>query len=105
MEEELQALKDLDVAVIAASVDDEEKAADVAADLSFPVAHGVTREQADALGSWWEDRRGIIQPSEFLLGPDKKVFYNTYSSGPVGRMNPPDIVKMIGFIEKQRKAG
>ena len=46
MEEELQALKDLDVAVIAASVDDEEKAAEVAADLSFPVAHGVTREQA-----------------------------------------------------------
>ncbi len=103
MEENLQALKDLDVTVIAASVDDEEKAAEVAAKLSYPVAHGVTREQADALDAWWEPRRAIIQPSEFLLGPDHKVIYNTYSSGPVGRMNPPDLVKMIGFVDKQRR--
>lgn len=105
MEENLAALKELDVTVIAASVDDVAKAGEVAADLSFPMAHGVTREQADQLGSWWEDRRGIIQPSEFLLGADGKVIYNTYSSGPVGRMNPPDIVKMIGFVDKQRRSG
>ena len=72
MEENLQALKELDVTVIAASVDDAEKASEVAADLSFPMAHGVSREQADQLGSWWEERRGIIQPSEFLLGADGK---------------------------------
>jgi peroxiredoxin len=105
MEENLQALKELDVTVIAASVDDAEKASEVAADLSFPMAHGVSREQADQLGSWWEERRGIIQPSEFLLGADGKVIYNTYSSGPVGRMNPPDIVKMVGFVDKQRRGG
>ena len=51
MEENLQALNDLDVTVIAASVDDAEKAGEVAADLSFPMAHGVTRGQADQLGS------------------------------------------------------
>ncbi len=105
MEENLQALNDLDVTVIAASVDDAEKASEVAADLSFPMAHGVTRGQADQLGSWWEDRRGIIQPSEFLLGADGKVIYNTYSSGPVGRMNPPDIVKIVCFVDKQRRGG
>jgi len=105
MEENLAALKELDVTVIAASVNDVAKAGEVVADLSFPMAHGVTREQADQLGSWWEDRRGIIQPSEFLLGADGKVIYNTYSSGPVGRMNPPDIVKMIGFVDKQRRSG
>ena len=104
MEENLQALKGLDVSVIAASVDDEEKAGEVAADLSFPIAYGVTRAQADDLGSWWEDRRGIIQPSEFFLGQDQNVIYNTYSSGPVGRMNPDDLVKMIGFVDKMRKA-
>jgi hypothetical protein len=26
-----------------------------------------------------------------------------YSAGPVGRMNPPDLVKMIAFVDKQRK--
>jgi peroxiredoxin len=103
MEEELAALEDLDVSVIAASVDDEDKAAEVAADLSFPMAYGVTREQADALGAWWEDRRGIIQPSEFLLSGSGKVINSMYSAGPVGRMNPPDLVKMIAFVDKQRK--
>ena len=90
---------------IAASVDDAEKVGEVAVNLSFPITHGVTRAQADQLGSWWEDRCGIIQPSEFFLGPDGKVIYDAYSSGPVGRMNPPDIVKMVGFVDKQRRGG
>ena len=42
--------------MIAASVDDEEKAGEVAAEVSFPVAHGVTRADADAIGAFWEDR-------------------------------------------------
>ncbi|MFP6696815.1 MAG: redoxin domain-containing protein [Alphaproteobacteria bacterium] len=105
MEENIQALKNLDVTVIAASVDDAEKAGEVAVNLSLPVAHGVTRAQADQLGSWWEDRHGIIQPSEFFLSPDEKVIYNAYSSGPVGRMYPPDIVKMVGSVDKQRRDG
>ena len=103
MENELETLKSLDVSVIAASVDDAEKAAEVAAELSFPVAYGVTRAQADSLGSWWEDRRNIIQPSEFLLNAEHKVLFSTYSSGPLGRMNPPDLVKLVQFMEKQKQ--
>ncbi|MBT3333626.1 MAG: redoxin domain-containing protein [Rhodospirillaceae bacterium] len=102
--DELEALKALDVSVIAASVDDEEKAGEVAADLDYPMAYGVTREQADSLGSWWEDRRGIIQPSEFLLGPSHKILNSMYAAGPVGRMNPPDLVKLVAFMDKQRQA-
>jgi len=29
-------------------------------------------------------RRNLIQPSEFLLGPDRRVLRATYSSGPIG---------------------
>jgi len=105
MENELETLKSLDVSVVAASVDDAEKAREVAAELSFPVAHGMTRAQADSIDAWWEDRRGIIQPSEFLLKADHTVIYSTYSSGPLGRMNPPDVVKMAQFLEKQKQSG
>ena len=101
----MEALKSLDVSVIAASVDDEEKAAEVAAELSFPVAYGVTREQANSIDAWWEDRRDIIQPSEFLLNAGHKVLFSTYSSGPLGRMNPPDVVKLVQFMEKQKQSG
>lgn len=87
--------------VVAASVDPLDKAKEVAAELPFPVAYGVTREQADRIGAWWEDRRGIVQPSEFLVGPGDKVIDSSYSSGPIGRIDPADVIKRINFLESQ----
>lgn len=87
--------------VFAASVDPIDKAREVAAEVSFPVGYGVTREIADKLGSWWEDRRSIIQPAEFVLGADGKVLVSSYSDGPIGRIDAADVIKMINFREAQ----
>ncbi len=87
--------------VFAASVDPIDKAREVAAEVSFPVGYGVTREIAGKLGSWWEDRRSIIQPSEFVLGADGKVLASSYSDGPIGRIDAADVIKMINFREAQ----
>ena len=76
---------------------------EVAAELFYPLGYGVTREDADRIGAWWEERRGIIQPSQFVLGADNKVKASTYSSGPIGRIEPGDVVKLIEFYEKQAK--
>ncbi len=92
----------LDAKVYAASVDDVEKASEIASNLSYPVGHGITRADADKLGSWWEDRRSIIQPSEFIVGADGKVILSTYSSGPIGRMLATDAVKMINMYESRK---
>lgn len=89
----------LGVTLVAASVDTIEKAQEVADEVNFPVGYGVTREMANKLGSWWEERRQIIQPSEFLLGPDGKVMASSYSDGPIGRMDAEDIVKVVTFYE------
>ena len=91
----------LGVKVVAASIDSLDKAKEVAAELSFPVGYGVTRAQADQLGSWWEERRSIIQPSEFLVAADGKVRSATYSSGPIGRVDAADVVKLVNFYEQQ----
>ncbi len=104
-EDHLNELEKLDARVIAASVDPEDKAAEVAADLSFPIAHGVTRADADTLGSWWEDRRQIIQPSNFVLNDTGKVLSATYSTGPIGRLEPADAIRFIQFQEKQKAGG
>lgn len=88
--------------VIAASVDDEEHAKEVADEVPYPVAYGVTREQADQLGSWWEDRRGIIQPSEFMVNGEGGIMTSSYSSGPLGRLDPQDAVKMFNFMQSQK---
>ena len=85
--------------VVAASVDPIDKAKEVAAGLTFPVGYGVTRAQADQLGSWWEDRRGIVQPSEFMLGADGKIMMASYSSGPLGRVEAVDVVRMANFYD------
>jgi alkyl hydroperoxide reductase subunit AhpC len=91
----------LGVKVIAASVDPLDKAQEVAAELSYPVAYGVTRAMADQLGSWWEDRRSIIQPSNFIVDATGKVRASTYSSGPIGRMEPADVVRLVNFYDRQ----
>jgi peroxiredoxin len=101
-EENREALEAKGVKIVAASVDDEEKAAEIAEGKGFPFGYGVTREDADKLGSWWEERRGIIQPSEFLLNPEGKVMASSYSDGPIGRIDAADVLKVINFYESKK---
>lgn len=88
--------------MVAASVDTGENAKTIADTVRFPIAQGVTRDMADSLGSWWEDRRSIIQPSEFIMDTDGTIRTSTYSSGPVGRIEAEAAVRMLTFYEKQR---
>ncbi|MDE0758324.1 MAG: redoxin domain-containing protein [Pseudomonadales bacterium] len=90
------------VSIIAAAVDSQEKTLEVAESLQFPVAYGVTRQQADALGAWWDDRREFIQPTEFMLTRKGKVMFSTYSNAPVGRMDPAETLTLIKFLNAQR---
>ena len=84
-------------------MDDREQTAAVAADLSFPVAYGVTRADADAIGAWWEPRRDHIQPSEFWLTGDGRVMGSAYSNLPIGRMDPQETLTLLRFIAQRRR--
>jgi peroxiredoxin len=101
-EEHKAELDGIGAKVVAASVDPIDKAKEVAEPLSFPIGYGVTRETADALGSWWEDRRSIIQPSEFVLNEEGKVIVSSYSDGPLGRIEAADVVRLIKFYESRK---
>lgn len=92
----------LGVKVVAASVDPVDKAQEVADEVNFPVGFGVSREIADTLGSWWEDHRQIIQPSEFIVGADGNVVASSYSDGPLGRIDAGDVIKMVNFYESRK---
>lgn len=74
----------------------------MAAELGFPVAFGVTREMGDRIGAWWEERRGHIQPSEFLLTRSGRVLGSMYSSSPVGRMDPEETLGLVRILAKSR---
>ena len=101
-EKERETLEGMGVKLVAASVDALDKAQEVADEVGFPVGFGVTREIADRLGSWWEDRRSIVQPSEFMLDADNKVVMSSYSDGPLGRVDAADVVKLVNFYESRR---
>ncbi len=92
----------LNTTVLGASVDSVDRAGKIQADLDIPIAYGVTREQADSMGSWWEDGRSFVQPSEFILGENGQVVSATYSTGPVGRLMPEDALMLIKFYESQK---
>jgi peroxiredoxin len=95
----------LGVRVVAASVDAEDKALEVALDLNFPVAYGVTREDADKLGAFWDAKRNFIQPSEFVVrGEEGKIVSSTYSASPIGRVDAADVVSLLKFVEARRAA-
>ena len=104
-EERRDALKKLGVSIVAATVDSLEETTKVAEPLGFPVAYGVTRENGDAIGAWWDDRRNHIQPSEFLLTKSGKVMMSTYSNSPIGRMDPAETLTLISYLNEQRAKG
>ena len=102
-ENEKEGLEKLGAKVFAVSVDDEEKAGEVAAEVSFPVGHSATQADGDKIGAWWgEQRGGIIQPAEVIIGADGKVVASSYSAGPLGRMDAADVVKLINFYESRK---
>ncbi len=93
-----KALAELGVSIVAGCVDSEEKTAEVASELGFPVAWGMTRELGEQFGAWWDEGREFIQPSEFFMTGSGKVLASTYSSSPIGRMDPEDAVTLAKFI-------
>jgi len=93
----------LGVSIIAASVDSKEKAAEVGAPLSFPVAWGVERTLGDQIGAFWDERRDFIQPSEFVVNQSGRVLSSTYSSSPIGRTDPEEALVLIKFISNMKK--
>ena len=92
------------VTLIAGTVDDEAHTLEVREPLGFPIAYGMTRTDADAIGAWWEERRNHIQPSEFVIARGGLVLSSTYSSSPIGRMDPAETLTLMQFLTRPRKS-
>ena len=90
------------VSIIAGTVDTQEQTLEVATPLGFPVAWGMSRSDADSIGSWWEDHRNHIQPSEFVITQAGRVLSSTYSSSPIGRVDPEETLTLMKFLTRPR---
>jgi hypothetical protein len=57
---------------------------------------------ANALAAWWDDRRNIIQPAEFVVGTNNKIIVSSYSDDLLGRIEFADVVSLIRFYEARK---
>ena len=104
-EERIAELEELGATVYAVSTGSLEESQQVVdRGLSYPIAYGATREDADLINAWWDENRGgYIQPAEFLLGRGGVVLGAMYASGPVGRMGADEALRLITSREQRRR--
>ena len=99
-------LDDDSIRVVAASTDPVEKATETVKEqgLTFPVGYGLpVKDTAATLGAFYEERRGILHATGFVLRPDHTIAVAQYSSGPIGRLVWQDVLGLVQFAKKQAK--
>jgi peroxiredoxin len=103
----LDRLAEMDVTVVALSVDDEATTRELIAKhgLRFPVGHGADASAiADATGAFVNDDPLFLQSTGFVLDPGGRVVVSVYSSGAIGRLVPQDVIGLIRYLREQRLA-
>lgn len=92
------------IKVIAASADSLEDARKSVErkKLTFPIAYGLdARAFAAMTGAFFDDVRGYLQATGFILKPGGKVEQALYSTGPIGRFTPADVLSLIDYRIKK----
>ena len=99
-------LQELNIRVIAASVDTPDQAAAVADDLGLTnidvasVLDGVTT--AETLGAYIDTANApYLQPTAFILSPDGNVVQSLYSSNALGRLSSTDMTTMVKMYTRR----
>jgi len=101
----MEEFKKENVDIVALSVDAFDKAKETVdkLKLTFLVVYGLEAPaDAEKIGAFWDERRKIIQPANFVLDSDKKVVDACYSIGPVGRITAADALSHIQFFKKRK---
>ncbi len=94
-----------EIKVVAASVDSVEQTAELKAGLrvGFPMyaevdAHAV----AESTGAFIQTGdRTFIHATGFLVRPDGRIATAVYATGPVGRLTPSDVLRIVAFLRAQ----
>lgn len=70
--------------------------------LDFPVIYGVDGPKtAELLGAWYEARRNIVQPANFILNPKREIVQLSMAMGPIGRFTTEDVLRNLKFMQEK----
>ena len=102
-QEHFSEFTDKNIKLIALSVDaveDARKFRDKES-LGFDVGYGVdAKEFAASIGGFFDDAKGFLHASAFVLDAEGKIALSVYSSGSVGRLVPKDALALVGYVRK-----
>ncbi|HUY07065.1 MAG TPA: redoxin domain-containing protein [Acidimicrobiales bacterium] len=91
------------IGVTAFSTDDETHAKEMVErhGITFPIGFGIdVEDSSQLLRSYVNDAHRSLESSNFLLSPDGTIELAVYSSGPIGRLVPDDVIDIV----RRRKA-
>ena len=92
--------------MISGSTDSLEKTKEYADKLgiTYAMAYGMDAEAVSNLtGAFYEKEKKFVQPTGFLVRPDKTIEVAVYSSGPVGRFVAQDVLKLVRYYKSLKK--
>ena len=70
--------------------------------LTYPAGYGLPlKETAAALGAFYEEKRGFLQSTGFVVKPDGTIVVAQYSSGPIGRLVWQDVLGLVQFYKSK----
>jgi len=104
----LDSLADVDISVVALSVDDEATTGDLIArhGLQFPVGYSADADAVAAItGAFVNPDPWYLQSTGFVLDPDGRVVLSVYSSGAIGRLVPQDVIGLVRYLREDSPAG
>jgi peroxiredoxin len=91
------------IKIIGASVDSLEDAQQMIDrhKLTFQMAYGMNaRDFAQRTGAFFDDGKGFLHATGFILRPDGKIANAVYSTGPLGRLTAADSLALIEYRSK-----
>ena len=94
------------IKVIGGSVDPVEKTEKLAhkIGLTFPIACGLDVEMVSRLiGSFYDEDKKYLQPTNIIVRPDKTVEIAAYSTGATGRFVAKDVLSLVKYYKSQMK--
>ncbi|HEY7047205.1 MAG TPA: redoxin domain-containing protein [Jatrophihabitantaceae bacterium] len=97
----------VDAKVAALSVDDEATTRELIAkhQLTFSIGHSADAAAISAATGAFVDPAGrYLQSTGFVLDPGGRVIVSVYSSGPIGRLLPDDVIGLIRYIREHAAA-
>ena len=100
----LEQLHEIDVEVVALSVDPLEEAEKTVERhrLTYPVLYGLdAHEVAPKIGAFMNEEPLYLQATGFVLQPDGKIAVSVRSSGAIGRLVATDTINFIKYLQQQ----